>query len=406
MKDNPAVTVMVFAKAGSNNETKRERGIAHFLEHMCMKGGEKYATPYEVSSTLDSIGAYSNACTGYEFTAYYAKGQPKHFEKILDVIADVYLNPRIEEAELAKERGVIVEEINMYQDLPQRQVQEVFEQVLFGDQPAGWDTLGTKGTVSSFSQEDFFDFKKRHYVASNTCVVVAGQISPSVVKKTVNKLFGDMPTGKVKGQLKPEVKQTKPQLKVGDKKTDQTHVVLGVRAFPASHKDAPVLEVLKSVLSGGMSGRLFQKLREEMGVCYYVKAFSELYSTYGFFGVRAGVDPARTEEVTRELVAELKRLADEKVTSKELTKAKEYLVGSFSLGLETSDSVAEHYIDQEVATGELKTPRQQITDIKKVTAEDIQRVARSLFVDKNLNMALVGKVANKKTLKKQLSFSS
>ncbi len=405
MKDNPAVTVMVFAGAGSNNEKKEERGLAHFLEHMCMKGGEKYPTHLDVSTTLDSLGAESNAFTGSEYTAYYAKGNPKHLEKMLAVVSDVYINPRIEESELEKEKGVIVEEINLSHDLPMERVIRLFKEVLYGDQPAGWSTLGTKKTVTGFKRDDFVKFKDKNYGAENTFVIISGDVNKKEVKKQVSKIFEGVPQVKPTKRKKPKENQKIPQLKTENRQTDQTHMVLGVRAFQVSDKRAPALEVLSAVLGKGMSSRLFVKLREEMGVCYYVSAITDLHDNYGVLAVRAGVDTNRLTEVTKEIIAELEKLKNERVEPKELKKAKEWLIGRNYLDLEASDEVAVYYASQQILAGEMKDPKKWAGEIRKVTAEDVQKVAKTILKNDKLNMAVVGNVKDEKALKKALKFS-
>ncbi|MFP4539457.1 MAG: M16 family metallopeptidase [Candidatus Paceibacterota bacterium] len=404
MKDNPTVTVLVMTEAGTVNEPDGKHGLAHFLEHMAMKGGEKYKTPYAVSSTLDSVGASSNAFTGQEYTGYYAKGHPKHFSTLLDVISDVYLNPRVDEEELSKERGVIVEEINMYKDTPKAYVQDLFYQALYGDQPVGRHPLGTIDTVKGLKREDFLAFMKKHYVSGKTLVVVAGGFDQKKVEKEVSERYGKMPSVKAGGTPAVKGGQKEPRFLVERKETDQLHIDLGVRALKASDKTVPVLMVLNSVLSGGMSGRLFQKLREEMGVCYYVRSVADLNRKHGLLAVMAGVDPQRFEEVIDAIMVELKTLRDELVDEKELKKAKEHLIGRMSLDLESSDSVAEFFIEQEILTGVQKTPQQIAKEIRAVTSADVRKLARRIFTNDRLAAAVVGRDPDTEVLKKKLSF--
>lgn len=401
MEDNPAVTVMVFAGAGSNNEHKDNKGVAHFLEHMCFKGGEKYKTSRDVAVTLDSLGAENNAFTGHEYTGYYAKGNPKHFSKMLDVVSDIYINPTLPEEELEKERGVIVEEINMYYDMPRSRAQDLFYSVMYGDQPAGWHTLGTKESVQNMPRNVFTDFMDTFYTASNTVVVVAGSMDKKRVAKEIEEKFKNLPAKRVPARKRPIEKQSTPQVMVEKRDSGQSHLIIGARAFKASDKRAPTLAVLNGVLGSGMSSRLFMKLREEMGVCYYVFSRTSMHDTHGFLGVSAGVDNKRVEEVTKGVVEEFRRLCDELVTEDELKKVKEYLVGHLYLGLEESIGVADFFVEQELLTGEMKSPREWEKEIRAVTAKDIQRLARVIFKDERMNMALVGE-GDKKKLQKLL----
>ncbi len=404
MKGHPTVTVLVMAESGSMSEAEGKNGIAHFLEHMAMKGGEKYKDPYAVSSALDSVGAYSNAFTGQDYTGYYAKGNPRHFNVLLDVVSDVYLKARIDEEELSKERGVIIEEINMYKDTPRIYAQELFYKAVYGEQPAGRHPLGTKETINALTRGDFLSFVNKNYVSENTIVVVAGDFDGKIVEKEVLSRYGKMPYRKRPGRPRVKEGQSEPNFLLESRKTDQFHVNIGVRAFKASDKRVPVLMVLNSVLGGGMSGRLFQKLREEMGVCYYVRSVADTNRGHGVLSVSAGIDPKRFAEVVEAIIEEFQVLRDEPVGSKELKKAKEHLIGKMSLDLESSDSVAEFFVEQEIMKGTQKTPREVAKEIRSVTSEDIKKLASKIFTNDRLAASVVGKDPDEKILKKKLTF--
>ena len=402
MKDNPTVTVLVLVEAGSKYETKDINGLSHFLEHMCFKGTSKRPRPIDIAHELDALGAQSNAFTSLEFTGYYAKAEAKHFAKLLDIVSDVYLNPIFLEKEIEKEKGVIVGEIDMSRDIPMREVQHIFMDLLYGDQPAGRSVLGTKNTVRSMTQKHFLEYRKKHYVASGTIVLVAGDINTRDVIQNVQKQFTSIPTSRK--HTKPKIKevQEKPQVLVKYKKTDQTHLVLGIRSYGILHKDVPVLEVLSGVLGKGMSSRLFQKLREEMGVGYYVRASNDAFTDHGFLDVSAGVDNKRVHEVVCVILEEFKKLTQELVAKRELKKVKDFMIGNMYLGLESSDDLAEFYGLQEIIRKRILTSKEVAKEIKAVTAADIKRVARNIFQNKNLNLALIGPFRDKKAFSKIL----
>ncbi|MES2437317.1 MAG: pitrilysin family protein [Patescibacteria group bacterium] len=404
MQDNPTVTVLVMVEAGSEYEAKEKNGISHFLEHMCFKGTEKRPTALDLSRELDSIGAQYNAFTGEQYTGYYAKSAPKHVHKIFDVVSDLYLNPNFDQKEIEKEKGVIVEEINMYKDMPHRHVQELFTELMYGDQPAGWGIAGTRETVMGMKRDDFVAYRNQFYVPEATTVIVAGNFDEKKVYQDIMKTFGHLP--KTKKGKKPKVveAQTAPAIKLEDRKTDQAHLVLGVRGFPIAHASTPVFRMLTAVLGAGMSSRLFQKLREEMGVGYYVRASLDSYTDHGCFSVSVGSDVKRVEEVISAVMIELNRLKTELVSDAELQKTKDYLIGSLYLGLESSDSLAEFYGYQEVLRHELRSPADVIKEYKSITAQDIQKLARKVFVDKSLNLAIVGPTLDEEKLKKVLTF--
>jgi len=404
MKENPTTTVLVLVETGSKYENKNNNGISHFLEHMCFKGTSRRPSAFDITKELDGIGAQYNAFTGQEYTGYYAKSDYKNVDTILDVVSDMYLNPIFPEKEIEKEKGVIIEEINMYQDLPQRMVWDEFHKLLYGDTPAGWNIAGTKENVQKIKRTDFIDYRSKHYVASATTVIVAGKINEKDVFKKVSKAFKDI--GKWKKDDKEKVMecQKTPQVSLYYKDTDQTHLILGVRSFNTYNKYNPIMMVLDAVLSGGMSSRLFQKLRDEMGICYYVGAENNEYTDHGFFSVFAGVDSKRIKEAITVILSEMNKIKNNLVKQEELNKAKQYLIGNLNLGLESSNSLALYYGMQEVLKKEIKKPEDVIKEIKAVTAEEIKFVVERIFKDEGLNLAIVGKFKDDKEFKEILHF--
>lgn len=402
MLDNPTVTVLVLVEAGSKYETKEKNGISHFLEHMCFKGTTNRPTTSGLSEELDAMGCQYNAFTSEEYTGYYAKGKASDFAHLLDVVSDLYLNPLLKEEEIEKEKGVIVDEINMYDDLPMRKVHEVWSELLYGDQPAGWSIAGTRKIVHTMKRDDFLVYRKAHYVARATTVVVAGNITPAQAFKEISKQFKKIPSSKKSSKKKVIDQQTAPQVAIHHKETDQTHLVLGVRSFSVGDKRNPVLSVLSAVLGSGMSSRLFRKIRDEMGVGYYVNAGNNPFTDHGFFAVSAGVANHRAEEVARAILAELELLKRELVGKEELGKVKEHLVGMMYLGLESSDSLAEYCGVQEVLRREIRTPKEKERLIRAVTTEQVRAMARKIFIEKNLNLALIGPFKDKEVFQKIL----
>lgn len=390
MKDNPTVTVLVLVGTGSDYETKKVNGISHFLEHMCFKGTTKRPNARAISHELDALGSQYNAFTDHEMTGYYAKSDAKNFKKVFDVISDIYLNSTFPEAEIEKEKGVIVEEINMYEDMPSRHVQDLFQEVLYGDQPAGWNIAGTKENVRAMTRDDFVKYKKSHYVAEGTVIVVAGNVATNEVHREALKHFADVHTSKKGGKVKTKDTQIKPNVIVKHKATDQTHFVLGVRSFPLKDPRNVTLSVLSSILGAGMSSRLFIKLREEMGVAYYVRAYNDTSLDRGSFQISAGVNNARTEEVLKEILKECTRLTKEEVSEQELSKVKSFLIGNMKLSLEATDDIASFYGTQELMKKEVKTLDEKIKDINKVTSKDLMKMAKIIFKTNHLNLAIIG----------------
>ena len=399
MQDNPAVTVLVMVSVGSKYETKEINGISHFLEHMMFKGTPKRPKAKDISRELDGLGAQYNAFTSQEYTGYYAKVDPRHLDTALDIISDMYQNPLFEESEIKKEKGVIIEEMKMYKDLPQRYVHDVLADLMFGDQPAGWSIIGTEQNIKSFNSKHFLDYRKKHYVASATTVIVSGSIKENEVIKKVEKLFSKIPTSKKHSKLPVKESQSKPEIKLSYKDTDQTHLVIALRTFPILDKRMSIMRVLSAILGQGMSSRLFSKMRDELGICYYIKTSHNPSTDHGDMTISAGVDNKRVDIGIKNILIELKRMKDELVLDEELKKAKDYISGTTMLELETSDAQAEFAGYQEVLKKEIELPEKIIKEINKVTAEEVRDLAREVFVDKGLNLAIIGPYKDTKRFK-------
>ena len=404
MKGSPTVTVFVLVEAGSKYEQKENNGISHFLEHMCFKGTKRRPSNSAISTELDNLGAHYNAFTSQEYTGYYAKAQYNQFAKILDIVSDMYLNPIFDEKEIEKEKGVIIEEINMYEDLPQRKVQNLIMELVYGDEPAGFDIAGPKDNIKKMSRTDFVDYRQKFYTSSATTIIIAGNFTEKIVLKEVKRIFSIIP--KLKKGLKKKVidKQITPAVALFKKETDQTHLVIGIRTFNAYDKRSRVLKVLDGVLDAGMSSRLFKKLRDEMGVCYYVNADQDAFTDHGLYTISAGVDNKRVKEVVTVILGELNKLKAELISPAELKKVKQNLIGTMYLGLESSNSLANFFGFQEIMNKKIKKPEDIKKEINSVTAKEVRALAREVFVDRNLNLAIVGRFDNKAEFEEILKF--
>ena len=403
-KGNPAVMVLVVVETGSNYENKEQNGLSHFLEHMCFKGTTMRPKAKDISKELDALGAQNNAFTSHELTGYYAKAAKKNFHKLFEIISDLYLNPTLPAADLEKERGVILEEISMYEDLPQRNVWVVLSKLMYGDTPAGRPILGPRENIKKFTRQDFVDYRNEHYVAAKTIVVVAGDVSEEAVLKEASRHFKDMPKRKKISKLAVKEKQASPKLLIHKKKTDQTHMVMAFRTYGANDKKSPAATVLSEILGKGMSSRLFTRLRDEMGACYYVRAEHDQFTDHGTLTISTGINVSRTKEVVKVLLEECQKLVNSPVSSEELDKAKEHHVGHLYMNLETTDSLAEFYAEEEVVNHKLKSPYDIDAEIRKVTAKDVMRAAKEIFKNENLNLAIVGNIGNQQAIKKVLTF--
>ncbi|HYC83233.1 MAG TPA: pitrilysin family protein, partial [Candidatus Paceibacterota bacterium] len=331
----PAVTVMVLAEAGSKYEAKEESGLSHFIEHVLFKGTPKRPKAFDISSELDALGAQSNAFTSQEYTGYYATVWPKRFGKALDVISDIYLNPLFDAEEIEKEKGVIIEEINMYEDNPARQVRDLFNELLHGDQPAGWSVLGTREHIKAMRRDQFVSYHQSHYVASSTVVVISGSFDQETALKQIAKKFSAISQSLPAAKEPTLNAQQKPAILVRSKDSDQAHLVLGFKAYDLFDKREPAVDLLATVLGGGMSSRLFQKIREEMGAAYYVRAANDTLTDHGALEIGVGADTKRAKEVVKVILEECRRIAAEPLPAPELSRVKDYIAGNLYLDLET-----------------------------------------------------------------------
>ncbi len=397
-----AATVLILVRAGSEYETKRLSGISHFLEHMMFKGTTDRPRPGMIAHELASLGAQSNAFTDQEYTGYYAKVRAEKLPEIFDIVSDLYLNPLFDPSEIDKERGVIIQEINMYEDDLPAKAQEVLGRLIYGDQPAGWDVSGDKEVIRRLTRDDFLKYRAEHYVAAGTVVVVAGGFSEKAILKKIGERFGPLSRGTLVPKKRTVEHQSSPKVKVHFRKADQAHLAMAFRAFNMFDPRRYALRVAADVLGGGMSSRLFMRVREEMGAAYYIGAGTNLALDHGVLGISAGVDHGKVGDAVRGILDECRRLRDDLVPARELRKSKDHILGNLVLGLETSDDLASFYGGQEVLGRELLSPEAYAARIKKVSAADVRAAARAAIDKKGLNLAVVGPYKDPKMFLKMM----
>jgi predicted Zn-dependent peptidase len=402
--------VLVIFSTGSKHETAKQKGLSHFLEHMMFKGTEKRQQSFDVTADLDSIGAEYNAFTSKEYTGYWIHAAHQQAEYSLEILSDMILHSKFDAEEIKRESGVIIEELNMYLDDPKMYIDEVFENLLYGNCPAGWDVIGTKPAIKSFGRKDFVQYHQSQYVGKNCFVVIAGKL-PNDVKQLVTKYFKTLPDSKGKTKLKVVEKQATPAVKLQYKATDQAHLLLGVRTMAMGHKDEHILKIISIILGGGLSSRLGIEIREKHGLSYYVRTDHEKYSDTGYMATRCGVPIDKVEKAMQIILAEYKRIAMEPVSDQELERVKKMITGRSLLSLESSANTAQWYGLQAVILNEQKKPQPVIAPdksleiINNITVKDIQRVAKVIFVDKRLNLALIGPFKDAKPFKKLLQLT-
>lgn len=386
--ESVSVTSAVFVEAGAAYETKEQSGISHFLEHMCFKGTTRRPTALQISTELENLGASYNAFTDFDLTGYYATVAAQNFEKSFDVIADMYLSPLLEEGEIKKEKGVIVEEIRMYEDLPRHKADETLDMLMYGPQPAGRSIAGTEKTVNSFTRSRIHAYRNAHYVSAKTIVVIAGNINPQKAYGLVRAYFSKTPKRKRIDKISIR-NYNKGHISIVQKKLDQSHFMAGCKTVPIVSKERPQLSLLATALGGGMSSRLFQKIREEMGAAYYIGSRASFNAQYGAIKIMGGINHGKLEDVFAALIQELRKIR-EGITKDELIRAKEFSIGNFLLSLETPSDLGSYYGYQMATIGKAQTPQEVVKQIKKVTAEEIRSAARTYFTEKNFYLSLVG----------------
>ena len=400
-------TILFMAATGSRFEAKAISGVSHFLEHLFFKGTVKRPNTLAISSELDRVGGEYNAFTGKEYTGYYVKVESGQLELALDVLSDMLLNSKFAAEEIEREKGVIMEELNMYLDNPLYYIEDLFEQCLYGDTPAGRDTIGTKESIANFSREKILNYFNSQYNASQAILCLAGNVKPSAVKLT-QKYFKKFSGKKYQEKIITDDKQIRPNLVLHYKKTDQAHLSLGVRALPYAHTDEPAAKLLAMILGGSMSSRLFIELRERNGLAYYVRTHDEAYTDSGYLTTQAGVPVLKLNQAVKIILSQYKKLTEELVRPEELNRVKQCLIGRTALQLESSDSVASWYGRQAILLKEQKkgqavlTPEKYFTQLKKVSAADIRRVAKKIIVGNRLNLAVIGPYREKGELGKML----
>ncbi len=404
MEGTQTATVMVMVGVGSRYESEKQAGLSHFIEHMLFKGTEKRPTAQSISEELDGIGGEFNAFTSKDKTAYYAKVDGRHVDKALEVIADIFLNSKLEQAEIDRERGPILQELSMYEDDPRRSVGEEFEKLLYGAHQMGRNIVGYKETIKNFARKDFVAYLRKYYVANETVVCISGKFDEKAVIKQLQGYFGKFEKGAEAKFKKVSDKQTVAGVHLKFKKTDQTHFILGARAYHQNHKDRWALSLLSVILGGNMSSRLFIEVRERRGLAYFVHTSVDTYQDCGYIGTQAGIEHKNLGQAIEVILNEYKKIATQKVSEKELQKAKDYIRGRSVMGFEASDDVAMFFIDQEMHKEKILSPKEVFAKIDAVTSGDVLRVAKDIFRKEKLNLAIVGPHKNDKKIAQLMKF--
>jgi predicted Zn-dependent peptidase len=405
MPQAKSVACFIMLAAGSRYETRETNGIAHFAEHMFFKGTERRPSARDIAGEIDAIGGEFNAFTSKEYTGYYVKCAAEHRDVALDVLVDMLRNSKFDSEEVEREKGVIVEEMNMYFDTPRDYLEGVYDELLYDDQPLGWDIIGTKETVRAARRETFLDYLGKWYRAPRMVAGVAGAAGDDVLAR-LGELLGDVQDGSTGEPAGVQVRQDAPRVKLHTKASDQAHVRVGVHSYPIVHEDRYALALLATVLGGGMSSRLFTEVRERRGLAYYIFGHNMGYTDTGTLYAQGGVDIQRIDEAVQTIVAEFARIAAEPVEADELEKARNFAKGRLVLSLEDPKGMIMFGLRSEVLEGVTREPDEVIAGLEAVTLEDIQRVAQDVIRNDALNFALIGPFDDPDRFEKLLALSA
>lgn len=397
-----SVTMSVFVKAGSRYEQKKFNGISHFLEHLHFKGSKKYPTAKKLSEVIDAIGGEFNANTGKEHTQYYIRAAYEHLPLVFDVLTDMVQNPLFDEKELNREKGVIIEEINMYKDYPNVTVESLFEELMWPGCALGRDIIGTPEIIKSITKQDILNYRKSWYQPGNMIIALAGNFKQENLEELVEKHWSKLPNHKFGTYEAGVHKQNKPKLIVQNKVTEQAHMIVGFGAYSYKSKYNYPLRLMSAVLGGGMSSRLFLRIRERMGLAYYVSSSYNNYLDSGSFNIQAGLKVSAGPKALEVILDELRKMRDKGVTPAELKKAKDYIKGKIALAMEDPHDKMEWYLGQEAFLGRTRTIKQMFEELDTITREDVLKVAQDVIHNDNLNLAVIGPYTDQSIFEKKL----
>lgn len=410
MTGTNVVTALILFKVGSRHENPKNNGISHFIEHLFFKGTEKRKTTLEISRELDGVGADFNAFTSKDYTGYYVKVASQHTPLAIDILEDILFHPIFDPEEIDRERGVIVEEINMYEDKPMVTAEELAEMSLFGaNHPLGYKIAGPRKNIRNISREEIIRYRDEYYHTNNMVVILAGNV-PANAEALLKKQFARAPKPRVKmsGYKKFSYAQSQARVTVEPKPTAQSHLALSFPGPTYTQKDMPAYQVLSTILGASMSSRLFIQVRERQGLCYYIYSGISPYENMGVFTIQAGFDTKRINQAIDGIITEVKNIRDQivPITEHELKNAQEYLAGKMSLRLEDSENVASWWGKEALFAKDFFSPADSIERIRAVKIADVVRVARKMFDTKHANLVVVGpyKKSQATSFKKHIRF--
>ncbi len=388
MPEMNSVSFGIWIGAGSRYENERNNGVSHFLEHLLFKGSRK-RSGRKIKEDIEGSGGSLNGFTSEECTCYLAKAVSEKTKLCMDVLTDMVLHPLLRSDDIEMERGVIREEISRQKDLPMQYVNVLFDRLLWGKHPLGFNTAGSTEIINSLTRKDIVEYKNVLYKPGNVIVAAAGRLEHKEIVKEISARFSRVPSSKRSKPSSLKKKQTGPQLVVEERNTEQTHICLGTQGFSYKHPDRYALGVLNIILGGNMSSRLFEEVREKRGLAYHISSSVHKFVDAGVFLISAGVDSRRIDDALKVIIREMRKIREKNVSRKELSQAKEFCRGQILLSMEDTSTRMLWIGENKLALGKV-TPIEEIMErIKKVSIDDVRRIADNLFGDDKMNLAII-----------------
>lgn len=390
-----SVSFGLWVNTGSRHENAQNNGMSHFMEHMMFKGTEK-RTALDIADTMDAVGGQLNAFTSKEHTCYFTRTLDTHLDVAMDVISDMFFNSKYDQDEIDKERNVILEEINMYEDTPEDLAVDLLQEKVFLNHPLGMSILGTPDTIGSFQRNDFLAFLKNRYTPQNVVIAITGNFDESQVLEKVSAMFGQF-KGECTG-LDIPLASYSPGFSNREKDIEQVHLCIGFPGIKSGTDDAYALAAVNTILGGGMSSRLFQKIREQHGLVYTVYSYNASYVDTGLFTIYAALNPAQLQEVLGLISQEVKGMFTDKITKEQLAKSKEQLKSNFLLSLESVASRMNSIGRTMLMLNRIITPDELVEKIDAIDLDAFYNVCEKIFVMDQMSISLVGKQVEGVTL--------
>lgn len=394
MANMSSAAVGIWIGVGGRYEDKVNKGIAHLIEHLCFKGTKKYSGN-KIKETVEGLGGSLNAFTSEEFTCYLTKIIVKHLPLALDILSDMVLEPLFRLSDLEKEKTVILEEIKMYRDLPQAYVNELLDELIWPNHPLGMNLAGTLESVSKINHHQLLSFHHKFYHPSNIVICITGNIEHKEIFSAVAKIFAKVKQKPSLGFQRIKISPKKTSTKFFYKETEQSHLAIGYLGYHRSHPDKHAVSLLHIILGANMSSRLFDKLREKKGLAYEIGTQPRYLYDTGAFNIHAGVDNQKVIPAINAILEEVNKIAKFPVSAKEFSRAKEYYTGQLLMSLEDTFDHMLWVGEQEIALRKIKSAQEILSEINKVSIDDLLRVAGDIFSHHNLNLAMVGPLSSK-----------